>query len=108
MTIDKIKFKQGIVTDKLNILEKFTGDKYLFCQGSLDQAVLTDRMRSNFSGSYYEKINITSIQSYIVDQVNLYWPLIGEGVKPNTLSRLASIFLLNKIIGDRRMDILKA
>lgn len=102
MTIDKIKFKQGIVTDKLNILEKFTGDKYLFCQGSLDQAVLTDRLRSNFSGSYYEKINITSIQSYIVDQVNLYWPLIGEGVKPNTLSRLASIFLLNRIIGDRR------
>ncbi|WP_455078786.1 hypothetical protein [Peptostreptococcus stomatis] len=102
MIIDKIKSKQGIVTDKLNILEKFTGDKYLFCQGSLDQAVLTDRMRSNFSGSYYEKINITSIQSYIVDQVNIYWPLIGEGVKPNTLSRLACIFLLNKIIGDRR------
>ena len=102
MTVDKIGFKKDVDIDKLNILEEFIGDKYLFCQGSLDQAVLTDRLRSNFSGSYYEKINITSIQAYIVDQVNLYWPLIGEGVKPNTLSRLASIFLLNKIIGDRR------
>ncbi len=102
MTVDKIGFKKDVDIDKLNILEEFIGDKYLFCQGSLDQAVLTDRLRSNFSGSYYEKINITSIQAYIVDQVNLYWPLIGEGVKPNTLSRLACIFLLNKIIGDRR------
>lgn len=102
MTVDKIGFKKDVDIDKLNILEEFIGDKYLFCQGSLDQAVLTDRLRSNFSGSYYEKINITSIQAYIVDQVNLYWPLIGEGVKPNTLSRLASIFLLNKIIDDRR------
>lgn len=102
MTVDKIGFKKDVDIDKLNILEEFIGDKYLFCQGSLDQAVLTDRLRSIFSGSYYEKINITSIQAYIVDQVNLYWPLIGEGVKPNTLSRLASIFLLNKIIGDRR------
>ena len=102
MTVDKIGFKKDVDIDKLNILEEFIGDNYLFCQGSLDQAVLTDRLRSNFSGSYHEKINITSIQSYIVDQVNLYWPLIGEGVKPNTLSRLASIFLLNKIIGDRR------
>ena len=102
MTVDKIGFKKDVDIDKLNILEEFIGDKYLFCQGSLDQAVLTDRLRSNFSGSYYEKINITSIQAYIVDQVNLYWPLIGEGVKPNTLSRLACIFLLNKIIDDRR------
>lgn len=102
MTVDKIGFKKDVDIDKLNILEEFTGDNYLFCQGSLDQAVLTDRLRSIFSGSYYEKINITSIQAYIVDQVNLYWPLIGEGVKPNTLSRLACIFLLNKIIGDRR------
>lgn len=102
MTVDKIGFKKDVDIDKLNILEEFIGDKYLFCQGSLDQAVLTDRLRSIFSSSYYEKINITSIQAYIVDQVNLYWPLIGEGVKPNTLSRLACIFLLNKIIGDRR------
>lgn len=102
MTVDKIGFKKDVDIDKLNILEEFIGDKYLFCQGSLDQAVLTDRLRSIFSGSYYEKINITSIQAYIVDQVNLYWPLIGEGVKPNTLSRLACIFLLNKIIDDRR------
>ena len=102
MTLDKKDFKMNMSRDKFNMLATFTGDKYLFCQSSLAQTVLIDRLRSNFCGAYHERINITSVQAYIVNQVNLFWPLIGEGVKPNTLSRLASIFLLNKIIGDRR------
>lgn len=102
MTLDKKDFKMNMSRDKFNMLATFTGDKYLFCQSSLAQTVLIDRLRSNFCGAYHERINITSLQAYIVNQVNLFWPLIGEGVKPNTLSRLASIFLLNKIIGDRR------
>lgn len=102
MTLDKKDFKMNMSRDKFNMLATFTGDKYLFCQSSLAQAVLIDRLRSNFCGAYHERINITSVQAYIVNQVNLFWPFIGEGVKPNTLSRLASIFLLNKIIGDRR------
>ena len=98
MTLDKKDFKMNMSRDKFNMLATFTGDKYLFCQSSLAQTVLIDRLRSNFCGAYHERINITSVQAYIVNQVNLFWPLIGEGVKPNTLSRLASIFLLNKII----------
>ena len=36
MTVDKIGFKKDVDIDKLNILEEFIGDKYLFRPGCLD------------------------------------------------------------------------
>ena len=65
MTLDKKDFKMNMSRDKFNMLATFTGDKYLFCQSSLAQAVLIDRLRSNFCGAYHERINITSVQAYI-------------------------------------------
>jgi len=44
-----------------------------------------------------------SVDSYIVNQVDLYWPLIGEGIRPKIISRDASLCLIKKIIDERRV-----
>lgn len=102
MTMKKTTFKQSKSKEKSNILEQFIGSNYLLCQKSLDQVVLTNILRTSFAGNYHEKIAITSKQVYIVNQLTLYWPLVADGIKPKILPKLASIFLLNKIIVDRR------
>ena len=98
----KTTFKQSTSKEKSNILEQFIGSNYLLCQKSLDQVVLANILRTSFAGNYHEKIAITSKQVYIVNQLTLYWPLVADGIKPEILPKLASIFLLNKIIVDRR------
>lgn len=102
MTMKKTTFKQSKSKEKSNILEQFIGSNYLLCQKSLDQVVLANILRTSFAGNYHEKIAITSKQVYIVNQLTLYWPLVADGIKPEILPKLASIFLLNKIIVDRR------
>ncbi|KGF10637.1 hypothetical protein HMPREF1639_08375 [Peptostreptococcus sp. MV1] len=102
MTMKKTTFKQSTSKEKSNILEQFIGSNYLLCQKSLDQVVLANILRTSFAGNYHEKIAITSKQVYIVNQLTLYWPLVADGIKPEILPKLASIFLLNKIIVDRR------
>lgn len=102
MTMKKTTFKQSKSKEKSNILEQFIGSNYLLCQKSLDQVVLANILRTSFAGNYHEKIAITSKQVYIVNQLTLYWPLVADGIKPKILPKLASIFLLNKIIVDRR------
>src|SRR3712207_9337863 len=44
-----------------------------------------------------------SVDSYIVNQVDLYWPLIGEGIRPRIISRDASLCLIKRIIDERRI-----
>ena len=62
----------------------------------------TDYYRSR-KEDWSEDRKFISVDSYVVNQVDLYWPLIGEGIRPRIISRDASLCLIKRIIDERRI-----
>src|SRR3712207_3539321 len=62
----------------------------------------TDYYRSR-NEEWSEDRKFISVDSYVVNQVDLYWPLIGEGIRPRIISRDASLCLIKRIIDERRV-----
>lgn len=88
--------------NKSNIYDVFKGDTHVFCSSNLEQLSVKEMLRSTFKGDYLESIKISRMQDYMLNQVIIYWPLVGDGVRPKLISRFTSIFLINKLVNERR------
>lgn len=62
------------------------------------------KFRNSDVSRYIENINFTTLDNFINNEVTVFWSLLEENsIRPEKISRNASLCVLFKIIGERRM-----
>ncbi|WP_101772591.1 hypothetical protein [Peptostreptococcus faecalis] len=83
--------------------ELFSDNDYIIFDTNLEASIMKKLYKENSKVSYFGKLNFLTQESFMLGEIELFWPLIGHGIKPNIISRDICIFILNKIIEERRL-----
>lgn len=70
---------------------------------NIESLIEKEKYYSQRSCDWSMSVVFSSYDSYIIDQVDIYWPLVGDGIRPKVISLDGSLCLLKKIIDDRRV-----
>lgn len=75
----------------------------VFFENSTDINRIKKYIREKSTIEFTEGVKFRTVDSFIRDEVELFWPMLGNGVFPKIISKNVSMCILYKIIGDRRM-----
>lgn len=81
----------------------FGKNAVIFLENNIEINNIKEYFRKNSAFKYLEDLDFKTVNSFIEEEVDLFWPLIESEETPKIISRNVSICILNKIIGDRRM-----
>ncbi len=70
---------------------------------NIESLIEKEKYYSQRSSDWSMSVIFSSYASYISDQVDFYWSLVGDGIRPKVISLDGSLCLLKKIIDDRRV-----
>ena len=65
---------------------------------NIESLIEKEKYYSQRSCDWSMSVVFSSYDSYIIDQVDIYWPLVGDGIRPKVISIVLSLLLVLLIL----------